>query len=117
MSWRDVLILCWMPMSARHRSMSESRPIAMTESDPPDLELHLAYAEASVMLVEALMLVLIEKKIVPLESLVESVEAAIEAKRGLMRDGAHPKIASIAAGVLSKIANSLAAEEGGRSSG
>jgi hypothetical protein len=87
----------------------------MTESEPPDLELHLAYAEASVMLIECLMLVLMEKKLVPLEALVESVEAAIEAKRGLVRDGAHPQIASIAAGVLSKIANSLAAEQGGRS--
>jgi hypothetical protein len=95
----------------------------MTESDSgtgaqtPDLELHLAYAEASVMLVECLMLVLMERKIVPLETLVESVEAAIEAKRGLVKDGAHPQIAAIAAGVLSKIANSLSAEQGGRSSG
>ncbi len=83
----------------------------MTERERTDLDLHLAYAEASVMLVECLMLVLMEKKVVPLESLVESVEAAIEAKRGLIRDGAHPHIATIAAGVLSKIANSLSATE------
>jgi hypothetical protein len=83
-------------------------------SQPPELELHLAYAEASVMLVECLMLVLVEKKVLPLESLLESVETAIEAKRGLVRDGAHPQIANIAAGVLSRIANSLAAaKEGG----
>lgn len=89
----------------------------MTEHNRADLELHLAYAEASVMLVECLMLVLIEKKVVPLESLVESVEAAIEAKRGLIRDGAHPHIAAIAAGVLSKIANSVSATEQGHRSG
>lgn len=83
----------------------------MTERTP-DLELHLAYAEASVMLVECLMLVLMEKKVLPLETLVESVEAAIEAKRGLIKDGAHPQIASIAAGVLSKIANSVSATAG-----
>ena len=74
-----------------------------------DLEMHLAYAEASVMLIECLMLVLMEKKVLPLESLVEAVETAIDAKRGLVKDGAHPQIANIAAGVLSKIANSLAA--------
>jgi hypothetical protein len=83
----------------------------MTERGPSDLELHLAYAEASVMLVECLMLVLMERKIVPLESLLESMEAAIEAKRGLIRDGSHPQIASIATGVLSKIANSVAATQ------
>ena len=77
----------------------------------PDLELHLAYAEASVMLVECLMLVLMEKKVLPLESLMQSVEAAIEAKRGLIKDGAHPQIAILAAGVLSKIANSLSATQ------
>lgn len=91
--------------------MSENKQIAMTELDRPDLELHLAYAEASVMLVECLMLVLMEKKIVPLESLLESMEAAIEAKRGLIRDGSHPQIATIATGVLNKIANSVAATQ------
>jgi hypothetical protein len=78
-------------------------------SQTSDLDMHLAYAEASVMLIECLMLVLMEKKVLPLESLVEAVETAIEAKRGLVKDGAHPQIANIAAGVLSKIANSLAA--------
>ena len=78
-----------------------------------DVAVHLAYAEASVMLVECLMLVLMEKKVLPLESLTQAVEAAIEAKQGLVKDGAHPQIAIIAAGVLSRIANSLAAHEHG----
>jgi len=84
-------------------------------SDSPlgsaDVTLHLAYAEASVMLVECLMLVLMEKKVLPLEMLTQAVEAAIEAKQGLVKDGVHPQIAAIAGGVLSKIANSLAANE------
>src|ERR1700754_4741085 len=78
-----------------------------------DVTLHLAYAEASVMLVECLMLVLMEKKVLPLESLTQAVEAAIEAKQGLVKESANPQIAVIAAGVLSRIANSLAAMEHG----
>jgi len=95
----------------------------MAELTPPsadsllpssDVATHLAYAEASVMLVECLMLVLMEKKVLPLESVTQAVEAAIEAKRGLVKEGTHPQIAVIAQGVLSKIANSLAAMEHGR---
>jgi hypothetical protein len=85
-------------------SPSGEAPIQST-----DVATHLAYAEASVMLIECLMLVLMEKKVLPLESLTQAVEAAIEAKQGLVKDGAHPQIAVIAAGVLSRIANSLAA--------
>jgi hypothetical protein len=89
--------------------------LAPPSADAPipsaDVAMHLAYAEASVMLVECLMLVLMEKKVLPLESLTQAVEAAIEAKQGLVKNGAHPQIAIIAQGVLSKIANSLAAME------
>jgi len=83
-------------------------------SEAADVAMHLAYAEAAVMLVECLMLALMEKEVLSLESLTQSVEAAIEAKQGLVRDGAHPQIAAIAAGVLSRIANSLAATRYGR---
>jgi hypothetical protein len=87
---------------------------ATAPTAPVDLDTHLAYAEASVMLVECLMLVLMEKKVVPIEDLVDAVETAIEAKQELIRDRSHPEIASIAAGVLSKIANSLAAGRRGQ---
>jgi len=94
--------------------MAELAPPSADSPIPSsDIAMHLAYAEASVMLVECLMLVLMEEKVVRLESLTQAVEAAIEAKRGLVRDGAHPQIAAIAQGVLSKIANSLAAMEHG----
>jgi hypothetical protein len=86
----------------------------MTEkSTPGDMEVHLAYAEASVMLIECLMIALLEKKVLPLEDLVDAVETALEAKQRLVRDGSHPQIATIAAGVLSKIANSVAASRYG----
>lgn len=83
--------------------------IAEGASDSHETRLHLAYAEAAIMLLESLMLVLIERKIVPLDVLVDAVETAIEAKKSQVRDQAHPHIAAVAAGVLSKIGNSLAA--------
>lgn len=74
-----------------------------------EIRLHLAYAEASIMLLECLMLVLIERKIVPLDVLVDAVETAIEAKKSQVKDRAHPQIAAVAAGVLAQVGNSLAA--------
>jgi hypothetical protein len=80
-----------------------------TELTEELLHQHLAYAEASIMLLECLMLVLLERKLIPMDALVEAVETAIETKKTQVKDGMHPKIATVAAGVLSKIANSVAA--------
>src|SRR6185437_16492108 len=96
----------WMAMTERELPGPLDVPAATA---PSDMNVHLAYAEASVMLVECLMLVLIEKKLLPVADLVDAVETAIEAKQRLIKDRSHPQIATIAAGVLSKIANSLAA--------
>jgi len=82
-------------------------------NDACEVNLHLAYAEASVMLIECLMIVMIEKKVLPVEALVDAVETALEAKQSVARDGTRSQIAAIAAGVLSKIANSLAATRQG----
>ena len=70
---------------------------------------HLAYAEASFMLIESLMLLLIKKGLVTNEQMVETVETALEAKRTLVQEGEHARIAAVAAGVLSTLANSIAA--------
>jgi hypothetical protein len=88
--------------------MSELRD-SKSVVDAHDTQLHLAYAEASVMLLECVMLVLIERKVVPLDALVDAVETAVEAKNIQVKDLAHPQIAAVAAGVLRRIANSLAA--------
>lgn len=81
--------------------------------DPPidqgQMRLHLAYAEASVMLLECLMLVLIERNVVPMDSLLEAVETAIATKKGQIKDADHPHISAVAVAVLSQIANSIAA--------
>ena len=45
-------------------------------SEAADVAMHLAYAEAAVMLVECLMLALMEKEVLSLESLTQAVEAA-----------------------------------------
>ena len=88
--------------------MSEGH-MDFTEIEPQLLKEHLAYAEASIMLLECLLLVLIERRLVPMETLVEAVETAIDTKKTQVKDRMHPQIAAVAAGVLSKIANSVAA--------
>jgi len=75
---------------------------------------HLAYAEAAVMLIECLMLVLIEQRIFTAEQMIATVEDAITTKQSMVLEGEHAKISAVAAGVLSGIANSLAAGGGTR---
>jgi hypothetical protein len=77
--------------------------------------LHLAYAEASVVLLESLMLVLLERGVLSKDELVDALETSIETKRGFIDDGIHAEIAKLAAGTLTRIANSLAAADRSRS--
>jgi len=64
------------------------------------------------MLIECLILVLIEKRILTTHEVVNSIEDAIATKRQMVVDQDHPEIATVAAGVLSTLANSLAAAKG-----
>jgi hypothetical protein len=59
--------------------------------------------------VECLMFVLVEQRIFTTQQMVSAVENAIATKRQMVQDGNHPEIAAVAAGMLSVIANSLAA--------
>ncbi len=68
-----------------------------------------AEAQAALMLVESLMLVLVERRVIPAADLVEVVETVIETKRRLAADGREPAVATQAAALLTTIANSLAA--------
>lgn len=78
--------------------------------DPSSVVLdHQAAAEAAIMLIESVLLVLLETGILHRDRLVETVETVIEAKRELVADGIHPEISARAAGMLSVIANSVAA--------
>jgi hypothetical protein len=82
-------------------------------SAPEDLNAdtteHLAYAEASLMLVEGIMLVLLEKQILTLEDLQSVIENAVETKQAFVDADVHPRISNVAAGVLRRLANSVAA--------
>jgi hypothetical protein len=77
--------------------------------EPSAVTLHLAYAEASVMLIESLMRLLIEREVLPVEQVVETIETTIETKRLLAAEGNHAELSAMAAGLLSTIANSIAA--------
>jgi len=80
-----------------------------TRAPLPTTTKHLAYAEASVVLLESLIQLLVARRLLTAEEIVSSVEIAIATKQQMISDGEHPDISSIAAGVLSNIANSVAA--------
>jgi hypothetical protein len=82
---------------------------------PSDIAKHLAYGEAALMLIEGLMLILVEQRVLTTQELVEAVENAIATKHQMVADREHPEIASVAVGILSTVANSLAAGKGTRS--
>ncbi|MDB6105155.1 MAG: hypothetical protein JWO52_5154, partial [Gammaproteobacteria bacterium] len=79
---------------------------------PSDIAKHLAYGEAALMLIEGLMLILVEQRVLTTQELVEAVENAIATKHQMVADREHPEIASVAVGILSTVANSLAAGKG-----
>jgi hypothetical protein len=61
------------------------------------------------MLIECLMLMLVEHRVLTTTEIVVAVETAIATRRQMVGDREHPQIASVAAGVLSTLANSVAA--------
>ena len=61
------------------------------------------------MLMEGLLQLLVTRGLLPAEEIVSTVEAIIATKRQMITDGEHPEISRIAAGVLSTLANSVAA--------
>jgi hypothetical protein len=85
--------------------MMESKHVA----EPSTETLHLAYAEAGVVLLETLMQLLIDRKVLDADDVIQSIETAIATKRVLAEEGNHAEISNVAAGVLSSIANSIAA--------
>jgi hypothetical protein len=84
------------------------------ELSPSQTTRHLAYGEAAVMLIECLMLILIEQRVLTTQQMIAAIESAIATKRQMVQDGEHPNISAVAAGVLSSMANSVAAGDGAR---
>ena len=102
-------------MSARRRNTvfpgtNNMNPDDLTSrAGPSDVAVHLAYAEACVVLMECLMIVMVEKKLVSKSELVDAVETAIATKKDMADTHWHRDIAPVAVGVLAQIANSLRA--------
>jgi hypothetical protein len=84
---------------------------------PPAAEItrHLAYAEASIMLLEGVLQLFVARRLLAAEEIVGAVESIIATKQQMIVDGEHPEISSVAAGVLSTLANSVAALDVGDS--
>jgi hypothetical protein len=57
------------------------------------------------------MSLLIQQRVLSVQDLIESVETAIATKQQMVADQEHAEIAVVAAGILSRLANSLAAEK------
>jgi hypothetical protein len=79
---------------------------------PSELVQHLASGEAALMLLECLLFRLIDRGVLSAAEIVDAAESAIAAKRQMVADGEHAEVASVAAGVLSVLANSLTAADG-----
>jgi hypothetical protein len=60
------------------------------------------------------MLILVEQRVLTTQQMIAAIESAIATKRQMVQDGEHPNVSAVAAGVLSTIANSLAAGGGTR---
>jgi hypothetical protein len=76
---------------------------------PSEHTRRLAYAEASILLLESLMLILLQRRVLSPADLQDAIDAAVETKEHLAQEGRHPEIAEVAAGVLRRIGNSVAA--------
>jgi hypothetical protein len=71
--------------------------------------MRIAHGEAALTLIESLLLTLIENDILSQDQVQESVEIAIEAQRQNAEDGNRPDVAHASAGLLTMVANSVAA--------
>ena len=92
-------------------SISTEPNIVAEGADPSsrDLAMQLAHGQAALLLVECLMLVLIEQRVMTAEQLIGAVDTVLATKLQMVRDEDHPQIARLAVGLLSRIGNSLAA--------
>ena len=61
------------------------------------------------MLLEELLQLLVSRRLLTIEEIVNTVETVIDTKQQMIVDGEDPEISLVAAGALSTLANSLAA--------
>jgi hypothetical protein len=91
------------------RDIADGTARELSSEQGQALAAHLAQGEAALMLIECLMLVLIEQKLFTAEQMSEAVETALSTKAQMVRDGEHPQISRLAAGLLRRIRSSMAA--------
>jgi hypothetical protein len=63
------------------------------------------------MLTECLLQLLVSRRVLTVDEIISTVESVIATKQQMIKDGEHPEISSVAAGILSTLANSVAAME------
>jgi hypothetical protein len=76
---------------------------------PSETTKHLAYAEAGIMLMEGLLHLLVARRLLTAEEIVTTIETLIATKQQMIKDGDHQGVSLVATGVLSNLANSVAA--------
>jgi hypothetical protein len=97
-------------------SYASTAPEALGAKPPAsEITKHMAYAEASIMLLEGVLQLFVARRLLTAEEVVGTVESIIATKQQMIVDGEHPEISSVAAGVLSTLANSVAALDVGDS--
>jgi hypothetical protein len=85
-----------------NNGLARAQPVSETTK-------HLAYAEASLMLLEGLLQLFVARGLLTTDEIIRTVESVIATKQQMIREGEHPEISLVANGVLSTLANSLAA--------
>ena len=78
-----------------------------TPQPSEELVLHDAAGHAAFLAVEALILTLIDKRILSADEAIQAIELCVATKRQLAEDGTHPQISMTAARLLSVLTNSL----------
>ena len=69
-----------------------------------------AGTEAALVLLESVLLTLVGKGVLTSDEVIASVETVVDVKRQLATDGTTPELSRRAAGMLVKVANSIAAQ-------
>jgi hypothetical protein len=75
-----------------------------------EMDRHLAYGEAAFMLLDALLILVVERKMMKVDDLIVALEMAVSTKRQMAEEGEHPGISAAAAGLITGLANSLATQ-------
>jgi hypothetical protein len=78
-----------------------------TAGPPHEAVLHDAAGHAALLAVEALILTLIDKRVLSADEAIEAVDLCVATKRQLAEEGKHPQVSMTAARLLSVFTNSL----------